>query len=617
MPIRDTSVTRDDLDRSGWEGVIAACVKKEYSAYFDGLKREGDAAATAGDTARANALYLLAAATMPWLNEDNSQPFKPMMVMGNERTTTPGDFTDEQLDLFAAIAPTVQDRDLQARLSDLLWISRRDYRMAQIAVDAYLASASVLEDPEHWPPCIDRIRRALQIAAALGRKGPLPKVIAYIEELLHKYNGGDPSFLSCKLMEFLLEMRQGEPTVYAAMADTAAAHAEGKRNWLRAQAYLEVLARWHTRAQDAVQEQAAWKRHAETYVQEAEDALRRPTPSYSAAAHFLQQAIEAYRNRVHNSRERQRELHKRLLDYEQYAVTELKPMSVSEDITAMVERVEQAVSGKTLLDALLTLAFITAPPSRQRLSEQAERHAGSPIFRLFPRALLNDRGKVVARQLSAIGDEDDEAAAHRAEMLENAAQCHNLIGQGVVWPSIQQIAREHVVNIADFRPLVQNNPFVPPGREEIMMRGLHAGLTGDFLVATHLLVPQLENSIRTLLARAGAITSGLTSEGIQNEQSLNDLLVMPELTQILDADTVFDLQGLLVERHGSNLRNLVAHGLLNQGAFNTGPVVYLWWLALRLCCIPVLQGIHVEQSDQSAANPPETQDAASDEQDNE
>ncbi len=619
MPIRDINVTREDLDHSGWEGIIATCAKKEYSAYFDALKREADTAAAGGDVVRADALYLLAAATILWLSEDNNQPFKPMMVTGNERTTIPGDFTDEQLDLFAALAPTVQDAELRARLADLLWVSRRDYRMAQAAVDAYIASARVLEDPDQWPPCIDRIRRAQQIAASLGRKGPLPTVVAFIEELLLKYNGGDPSFFSCKLMEFLLEMRQGDSAVYAAVADTAARQAEGERNWWRAQAYLEVLARWHARAQDVAQEQAAWRRYAETYAQEAEEARRRPTPSHGVAAHFLQQAIEAFRNRVHDSKERQQELHKLLLDYQQRAVTELKPMSVSEEITEMVERVEQAVSGMPLLDALFTLAFITRPPNMQRLAEQAERHANSFISRMFPRVLLNDRGKVVARQPAEGGDEDEAVTARRADMLDNAAQWHNLIAQGIVWPAVQQIAREHVVNIADLLPLVRDNPFVPLGREGIMMRGLHAGLAGDFLVSTHLLAPQIENAIRTLLIRAGAITSGLTSEGIQNELSLNDLLEMPELSRILDADMIFDLQGLLVEHHGSNLRNLVAHGLLNYGAFSTGQAIYLWWIALRLCSIPVLNGIHEEQRqpDDVTANRSHIQDIAPNERETE
>ncbi len=48
---------------------------------------------------------------------------------------------------------------------------------------------------------------------------------------------------------------------------------------------------------------------------------------------------------------------------------------------------------------------------------------------------------------------------------------------------------------------------------------------------------------------------------------------------------MFDLQGLLVERFGTNLRNKMSHGLMSQGEFSSFPVLYLWWLVLRICLI--------------------------------
>ena len=47
----------------------------------------------------------------------------------------------------------------------------------------------------------------------------------------------------------------------------------------------------------------------------------------------------------------------------------------------------------------------------------------------------------------------------------------------------------------------------------------------------------------------------------------------------------FYLQGLLVEHHGSNLRNEMAHGLLDDGQMGTEECMYLWALTLRLCCM--------------------------------
>ena len=157
--------------------------------------------------------------------------------------------------------------------------------------------------------------------------------------------------------------------------------------------------------------------------------------------------------------------------------------------------------------------------------------------------------------------------------------------------------------------LVSNNPLVPPHREGFFARGLHAGLTGDFLVACHLLVPQVEHAIRFVLNERCVITTTMSSEGIQEERDLRQLLELPKLTELLGADLVFDLKGLLVDRFGANLRNLLAHGLLELGHFYSQQAVYLWWLALRMCCLPII--VQMERSQSEGPSPDRSQGSQS------
>jgi len=118
----------------------------------------------------------------------------------------------------------------------------------------------------------------------------------------------------------------------------------------------------------------------------------------------------------------------------------------------------------------------------------------------------------------------------------------------------------------------------------LFAKGLYAGLTGDFYTTTHILIPQIENSIRYLLQKQGVVTSKYDDKGIQNEYDLNKILYFPEIKDIFDEDTLFDLKGLLVEHSGSNLRNDMAHGLLDDEAFSSPLMSYLWWVMLRRCC---------------------------------
>jgi hypothetical protein len=106
--------------------------------------------------------------------------------------------------------------------------------------------------------------------------------------------------------------------------------------------------------------------------------------------------------------------------------------------------------------------------------------------------------------------------------------------------------------------------------------------------ALHLLMPQLEHAVRTLLAQRGAFTSKVDDDGIQDERDLGWLLYQPEAKEVFGEDLLFDMQGLLVERSGSNLRNLMAHGLLDPDQCIQAQSTYFWWLTLRLVVWPLL-----------------------------
>lgn len=104
----------------------------------------------------------------------------------------------------------------------------------------------------------------------------------------------------------------------------------------------------------------------------------------------------------------------------------------------------------------------------------------------------------------------------------------------------------------------------------------------------HLLIPRVENSLRDLLSASGVIVTSMNDQGVEELLSLDRVLAHARMTEVLGASTVFDLRGLLVERTATNLRNRTAHGLSDYVQFMTTQAIYLWWMTLRLCMMPVL-----------------------------
>lgn len=578
MLLPDISLTKDDFVQSHWEKIISESEKKEclnYSTLFFAKSQE---AGTTGNIKAQGVFALLAAITACAIRPESNDEFFSDKFKH---------LRDEHLNVLGEVAPAISDAEMRARIADILWVRKRYFRMAQLAITSYLESANILEDPHNWTSCVDRIERSIRLARKVNHH--FADVVTHIETVLDKYNGEDPLWLSAKLMELLQEYRQGDPSKYAALAEKAATLAEAVHDWSRARAYWEIKARWHAQENNTEDNRTALMSLAETYVQESEDARTHPSIGYTTASFHLQKAIEAFR-RIGGTKAKERveALHKVLVEYQQKSPPEMISVSQEMDISHLVEAAREKVRGKGVYDAIFTLAIeMGRSPNVTDIRQQVEKSPEDFLLQMMPMVMKNEMGKVTGRQTSS---ED--------AMFRRAVYYQQIQAQVLIEPARSQINLEHDVRVNDFLPIVANNPFVPQGREYIYAKGFHAGLTGDFLVSAHLLIPQIENSVRYLLNQRGVVTSSLDDQGIQNEKDINTLLYLDEVKSIFSEDILFDLQGLLIKRFGSNLRNEMAHGLIDEDGFFSVQVSYLWWLTLRLCCLPVLAQMQTSQSDQ-------------------
>lgn len=598
MTLEHIYPSAEDFERYEWQETALGSEERECRTYAAVYAAKARDAETAGDTAGRRVFALLhRVCSLELMPHSPEAPFVPSMVLGDRRTSAIEDFDDDHLACLHAIVPTARDPELRARIADVLWCRRvGGHEMAELAVGAYLESAEVLEDPEDWSECAERIRRALNLAASLGKTNqPFRDVVAHIEAVLDRYLGEDPLFLSATLMEMLQDHGEGDSNKYAALAEKAALRSESEETglkWHKAREYWSVKSRWHVMESDEQAARECQVRVAETYVKEAEDRLDRAPGSYSVAARSIQQAIECLR-RLKDTKDRSEELHKKLLDYQKKSVEHFESHTFSTDVSGVAREAAERVRGKSLAEAVFALALIASPPRVDEVRKRVQDYAGKFVFTYFlPTRILHEDGRVVATRPSIYGDEEQAQRAIRAEMFKEAANQQSLIAQAVIQPAVAQILREHAVSLSDMLSVLAYSPFVPPGREQLFARGIHAGLNGDLVAAVHLLCPQVEHSIRHLLSQRGVVVSGLDEQGVQDMHSLTTNLYKPELLDIFGKDIVFDLQGSLVERFGSNLRNRVAHGLMHDAEFYSWNALYFWWLVLRLCLAPLYALLH-------------------------
>lgn len=518
--------------------------------------------------------------------ENVNEPFSPMIVMGEQRSMIPTDLSEAELDELQASLKAVDDPEYRARVGDVLWLCRRDAKAARIAVEAYVAAGERVEDPEYWPSSMERYERGLRLARQIEPKGDLPKkVLSHLERRVLHYDGSDPLYFSCKMLELLVEFRFGDFTRLAEIAGRLAIKSRADRDYRRARSHFEVQAKLLRLANDSASAEAVRVTAAETFVEEAE--AREAAGSAMAAHAFWQGAVRAFRDRP-SLRSRIPELQKRLASAGKQTLSEMKPVSHEIDIRELIEQTEREFQGLQLDDALLNLAtfnpLIDPAKLRSQILESIKQH---PLQSLFAASIYDEAGrKIAVRPALDSADEKEQEGAIEGFMDERARLHRGLAISGMIAPALRVILSEHDVGETDIERIIADSAFIPEGRLPLFVRAIMEGLRWDFCAAIHFFVPQIENGLRHILEQCGEVPRHIDANGVEEVWGVERTLGHPILREKLGDSFIFELQSLLAGRLGPNIRNSLAHGLLSPGAMNGESAFYLWWVSLRLTLMP-------------------------------
>ena len=94
-------------------------------------------------------------------------------------------------------------------------------------------------------------------------------------------------------------------------------------------------------------------------------------------------------------------------------------------------------------------------------------------------------------------------------------------------------------------------------------------------------MPQFEQIVRFHLQSRGIKTLYVHANREDTEHGLNYLIGNPNTVDIFGLDWCFEVQALFCAQIGANLRNRVAHGLVEDAESLSPQVVYAWWFILR------------------------------------
>jgi hypothetical protein len=488
---------------------------------------------------------------------------------------------DRDAQFLTEIQADVNHHDLRARIRDVLWLTKRDGVAAESAVDDYVQAAKLLSTERHLIEASDRLERALRLALSARKKNLISDIVHTAWELF-ALELEEASFAHIRLAELLLEARTDDLPRLAAELERIGSKAKQSKNFLLERRSLELCNTCFTKLNDTVKANAALMERVESFVAEADAYAGQSVIGLGAPVSLMQQAVKAI-EKIPGARTRREELLAKLATLQAASMSQMVVSKQEVDLAEMAKCAREVVDDSDPVRSIYNLARFPMCPRKASLQEQVRQTNDRYIAQfLFATTMVNSAGRTTARVPTATPGQPEDSPSFVAQMHGCARQGRVVIALGFIEPARQHIDFLHRIRPEHLAQFVWDNPLIPSGREQLFLHGLMAGIRGDYVAASHILIPQIEHLIRELLTKRGVRTFNFDAEGIQDDHDLNTLLYNPELVAAIGDDLCFDLQGLLVNRFGSNLRNEIAHGLRSDDASCGPDVIYCWWLTLHL-----------------------------------
>lgn len=202
------NVTAADLQKYKWQERILPNGARNWLTSRYQFSLAAEECKNAGDDLGFRVYSLLHTVVSFHPNYDSKgNPYGATIIRPDgSRSLIAEDLSDADLDALVGIVREIADSDFRARVSDILWECRRDYKMAEVAVRAFLETADKVKTDELWPPYTKCLERAAHLAAKLGFGKPLhQEVLRVVEAALKEFEGNQKAGLLCeRLMRIAL-----------------------------------------------------------------------------------------------------------------------------------------------------------------------------------------------------------------------------------------------------------------------------------------------------------------------------------------------------------------------------------------------------------------------------
>ena len=299
--------------------------------------------------------------------------------------------------------------------------------------------------------------------------------------------------------------------------------------------------------------------------------------------HLIQEAMEYWqRSNLPEANTERKRLARRIEPVKKLALKGMQLIQTGPiDLRDAMDRIKKSVDSSTFEQVIWNIAWLLPLQSEQSILDEA-RKSKSFADDLFPTAMVDSEGRK-RYILPTLSNASKDDLRHICE--HHAAEKYKIYADAILKRYIWIAKERFQFTEESLAFLVNDNGFIPSNRRRSFLKGLVAGFNLDLLYAIPVLMPQIENAVRELAMKCGAVVYKTNACGVEECLSMESVLNCSELQECMDENVLFNLKVFYTSTYGLGMRNQSGHGLESDSGLQSPAGLASWWFALHLCCI--------------------------------
>ncbi|ARU40114.1 hypothetical protein CCB80_02760 [Armatimonadetes bacterium Uphvl-Ar1] len=579
----EITISVENLLSCGWEDVFAQSSKWEIDKLYAEFNKKSRELSEKGEVVQAECLAVLGHVASMFLTGKRNKPLDPIWQFKDSRGGEIDDYTDNQAEILFEFAQKIDNLELVARIADIYFLRISDHRAAALAAQSYLNIAKEHLTEESWVNEVQRLSRAITLNLFLGKKRKETlDCINYVQEMIISSSSVKGQGLVLVLIQLLRDHKVGDQGIMVEASlrcgDEQFASGDLPSAFDYYMCAFDIVGASGTKDQKDV----LLEKMVQSCLKIAEF-FHRTEYNSGAAIVWIERAIAAV-NRVGKNKELKAKLINELKSAQKKSSSNMQKSEMAFKIEGELKAKLDNIENLSFEESIQLIAELGVPTPLSTLKELAESQDEIRLANIFDRRLIGEDGRTEAIIPGQLPGEEGNDESIRLRMLAISSE-HQAYKGFCAKYGLHKLSEKFDLAEYSFDWLLDGNLLVQDARVELWEKALKAGLQSDFIMFAHIIIPQLEHSIREYVASQGHVVTYVKPNGTEDVYLLHDLMARPEFLDLFGQELAFDLRSLLVERAGSNLRNDVSHGLVSARYFNSPSFFYLYSATLHLLII--------------------------------